>query len=190
MEAAFQPEQWIEHVDALRRMARALVADEGASEDLVQNTYLAALENPPPRPTRAWFGRVLRNRAYDARRKMRAHEEPLLVERETPSAAEVAQRLELHRVLVEVVGTLRDEDRQVIYLRYFEDQSPGVIARRLGIPEKTVKTRLHRSLQTLRSKLEARYGARQDGWRAIVATSLLGGSEPSWPRPWPQEELD
>lgn len=173
MEAAFQPEQWIEHADALRRMARALVSDEAQSEDLVQSAYLAALENPPPRPSRAWFGRVLRNRAVDARRKLRALDSSELAAGEAPSAAEVAQRLELHRVLVDAVESLREEDRRVVYLRYFQDRSPRVIAAQLGLPVKTVKTRLHRSLNRLREKLEARYGSGRDGWRALVATSLL-----------------
>jgi DNA-directed RNA polymerase specialized sigma24 family protein len=45
----------------LRRLASALAAHEADANDLMQQTYLAAIESPPPagRPLRPWLGRVL-----------------------------------------------------------------------------------------------------------------------------------
>jgi RNA polymerase sigma-70 factor (ECF subfamily) len=55
---------------------------------------------------------------------------------------------------------LNERDRQLLEMRYQEDLTHPVIARRLGIPEGTVKVRLHRA----RVKLRKLYG------RATVAT--------------------
>ena len=45
---------------------------------------------------------------------------------------------------------LSDRDRQLLELRYTEDLTQQAIARRLGIPEGTVKVRLHRARDKLR----------------------------------------
>src|SRR5690606_23864875 len=49
---------------ALRRLARALTADDATADDLVQDTWVAALRNPPgeDRPVRPWLSTVMRNR--------------------------------------------------------------------------------------------------------------------------------
>src|SRR5689334_19692922 len=54
----------------LRRLARALAIDGPAADDLVQETWLSALEHPPEsgRSPRPWLSRVLRNLAHNARR--------------------------------------------------------------------------------------------------------------------------
>ena len=51
----------------LTRLARRLVADSGAADDLVQETWLTALTRPPHhrRGIRGWLATVLRNRARD-----------------------------------------------------------------------------------------------------------------------------
>ncbi|MBC7974023.1 MAG: hypothetical protein H7138_03490, partial [Myxococcales bacterium] len=47
----------------LRRLARSLVQNPAAADDLVQDAYLLAAEQPPgdDRPLRPWLVRVLRN---------------------------------------------------------------------------------------------------------------------------------
>jgi RNA polymerase sigma-70 factor (ECF subfamily) len=56
------------------------------------------------------------------------------------------ERADLHAAL----SCLDDRDRQLLRLRYDEDLTQAVIARRLGIPEGTVKVRLHRVRNKLR----------------------------------------
>ena len=46
---------------------------------------------------------------------------------------------------------LSERDRRLLEMRYEEDLTQGTIARRLGIPEGTVKVRLHRARAKLRS---------------------------------------
>ena len=45
---------------------------------------------------------------------------------------------------------LGERDRRLLEMKYEEDLTQGMIARRLGIPEGTVKVRLHRAREKLR----------------------------------------
>jgi RNA polymerase sigma-70 factor (ECF subfamily) len=49
---------------------------------------------------------------------------------------------------------LGDRDQRVLRLRYAEDLTQGEVARLLGVPEGTVKVRLHRARRRLRRLLE------------------------------------
>jgi RNA polymerase sigma-70 factor, ECF subfamily len=58
------------------------------------------------------------------------------------------------RVSVEqALDTLGDGDRRLLRLRYAEDLTQSEVARRLGVPEGTVKVRLHRARRRLRGLL-------------------------------------
>ena len=60
------------------------------------------------------------------------------------------------RLTVEqALGTLAERDRRVLHLRYAEDLTQVEVARRMGLPEGTVKVRLHRARGRLRRALEA-----------------------------------
>jgi RNA polymerase sigma-70 factor (ECF subfamily) len=59
------------------------------------------------------------------------------------------------RVSVEqALARLEDADRRVLRLRYRDDLTQADVARRLGVPEGTVKVRLHRARGRLRAILE------------------------------------
>ncbi|HVS12220.1 MAG TPA: sigma-70 family RNA polymerase sigma factor [Planctomycetota bacterium] len=176
MKTAFRPEDWPRQVEALRRVARALVQDEDEREEALQKACLAALERGPGPPSLAWLRRVLRSRAFDAMRRRGLRSEQAFerrIEGVTPSAADIAQRLELHRAVVEAVSALREPYRQVVWLRYFEGLGPSAIALELGLPVKTVKTRLGRALRELRGRLERRFGSGSEGWRAVVVAAFV-----------------
>jgi RNA polymerase sigma-70 factor, ECF subfamily len=53
----------------------------------------------------------------------------------------------------QALGSLGDGDRHLLQLRYAEDLSQSEVARRLGVPEGTVKVRLHRARRRLRRLL-------------------------------------
>lgn len=52
--------------------------------------------------------------------------------------------------LHEALERLSERERRLLEMRYAEDLTQGAIARRLGIPEGTVKVRLHRARAKLR----------------------------------------
>lgn len=57
--------------------------------------------------------------------------------------------------VAQALGRLRDGDRTVLLLRYAEDLTQTEVARRLGLPDGTVKVRLHRARRRLRNVLES-----------------------------------
>ena len=165
----------------LQRLARGLAADEHAAADLAQETLVTALERPPRSagPLRGWLATVAANLARNARRSTRrrdqreraaAREERIEVSEGVEPSLE---RLELQRALFELVLALPAEQRTVLYLRYYEGQTPGEIARHLGESEKTVKSRQTRALAALRERLDARSGGDRRVWlEALVPLSI------------------
>src|SRR5512145_233265 len=64
-------ETLLRQADFLRALARGLLADEASSDDLVQSTWVAALERDgePLRKPQSWLSRVARNLAIQRRRE-------------------------------------------------------------------------------------------------------------------------
>ena len=152
-------------------MARRLVGGADC-DDVVQEAYLKAIELRPAGASGGWLATAVRHRGLDRlrrRRRRQDHEHRVAERAESLDAGQIARRLELHRNLAGAIQGLRADYRQVLYLRYFEDLGPVVIAARLGLPVKTVKTRLFRALEELRGVLRSRYGAGEDGWVAALA---------------------
>ena len=58
---------------------------------------------------------------------------------------------------------------QTQLLRYFEDQKPKNIARRQGIPVTTVRSRLDRALDILRSRLDNLHSGKRRAWCLLLA---------------------
>ncbi|MEM9378955.1 MAG: sigma-70 family RNA polymerase sigma factor [Planctomycetota bacterium] len=150
----------LRHGPFLRRLARSLVRDEHAAEDLVHDTWLAALRSAPAgsRDLRGWLATVLQRRATSRFRSQgRATEERYARERRTTvdSAESAALALERERLLLDAVESLDEPYRTAIYLRYREGLQPRRIAARLDLPSKTVATRLERGKAQLRRRLDS-----------------------------------
>src|SRR5215831_18684613 len=89
-------EDLLAHASFLRRLARALVDDPNASEDLVQEAWLAALRQPPAtdRPPRRWLAAVLRNlNRRRARADFRRSRREAAIVATQPTEAEAAEPL-------------------------------------------------------------------------------------------------
>ena len=164
-------EHLLSRAGRMRSLARALCADAAGAEDLVQDAFVAALEKGPARASSpsAWLARVLANLSTDRRRAESARRER---ERRTsraeavPSAGDLVERAEVQRRLVECVLALPEPYRATVLERWFEERTPDEIARRLGIPASTVRTRLARGLALLRERLEREEGR---SWMSALA---------------------
>lgn len=182
---------WLEeelaaHSQWVRRLARSLVHDETAAEDLVQDTWVAALAKPPSdrRALRGWLARVVRTLAWKQQRRVSTAPTTGL-EGEFPEGApgaELVERLELHRVLAEELRAIREPLRTTLLQRYIEGLSAAQIAQRSGVPAPTVRWRLQQGLEELRTRLDARFGGKRDTWMSALAFALpskgavVGGS--------------
>jgi RNA polymerase sigma-70 factor (ECF subfamily) len=171
------PETILAHAGGIHRLARALTREAEFADDVVQQTLTAALERPPMngQALGPWLARVARNWIANARR---TYQRRARIELEAarshalPSTHELVVRAEMQRELMAVVLALEARQRDVILLRYLENLAPREIAARLGVPVRTVHTRLARGLARLREEL------RRDGGRErwLDACLLLGGS--------------
>ncbi len=163
-----------------RGLARALVG-ESRGDDLLQASYLRAIQSPPRRagPLRAWFATVMRNTAKNQARsegRRRAREEDSArpeADGETPY--EIRARIEQRQVLAEQLLELPENLRTALVLRFEEGLKGPEIARRLGVPEGTVRWRLERGLERLREQLDTKHNGEREVWmRALTPLAGLG----------------
>lgn len=79
---------------------------------------------------------------------------------------------QLYALLDKLLEELDDEDRHIIRERYVAERTAVEIADELGVPAATVRTRLRRALQGLRSRLDERCGGRRAWAVAATGTAL------------------
>jgi len=157
----------------LRRLAMCLIHNRPDADDLVQETWLAAMRSPPEpgRPARPWLAQVLRNMVrMDSRGAARRRAREAASDAGEPPVGTdgVLERLELQRIIVVMVKELDEPLRTTLLLRYFEGREPSEIARAQGIPAGTVRWRISEGLLRLRERLDEAHGGRPDAWRALL----------------------
>lgn len=160
----------------LRRLARALVWDSDAAEDIVQETAIAAWLHRPDedRPLAPWLAKVARHEAADHRRgeQRRLARESHGSESDpasAPSPEQLLGDLQIHRTVAEELAALDEPFRRTVLLRYFDGLSAAEIARLDEIPAGTVRRRLKEGLDRLRVRLDARHGGERKRWLAALA---------------------
>ncbi|MFD4263736.1 sigma-70 family RNA polymerase sigma factor [Streptomyces sp. NPDC058534] len=149
---------------AQERRVRAVLALGGVPQadlpDGVQQVRLRLLERTAsgreaPRDVSAWAAVVASNLAMDwhrARRRQDRLGERLAALRQAdhPSGEDTSV---LSLAVAQGLDELPDAQRQVLVLRFFADLPVRGIAEELGIPEGTVKSRLHTAVRALRARL-------------------------------------
>jgi RNA polymerase sigma factor (sigma-70 family) len=168
----------------LRGFAQHLARDRAEADDMVQETCLAALRSAPDPggSMRPWLAQVLRNfrrkglRA-DTRRRTREVSATLLGEDQVASTETMLARLELQRMVSELVRDLEEPYRATILLRFFEGRTPTEMARAHGIPAGTVRWRLNEGLRRLRDRLDEAHGGSRESWKAILVAPVAAPVE-------------
>jgi len=167
------PAELIEHRAFVRSVVRRLLRDDALTDDIVQETMVRGLSAPRGlRSLRAWLARVGRNLALDElrRKERRARRERAVARPEKqPSAHQLTERLERHRLVVDAVLALPDPFRTTVLLRFYEQLTPARIASLQGVPVATVKSRLRRAMQLLRGDLDRQYGGNRSAWCLALA---------------------
>lgn len=141
------------HERVLFRVALRMLGDYADARDATQTAFIKAYERIASFDSRfrffSWMYRILLNECLNARRDRRPHEElsPQLVAGDSPfDALAVAER---RRRVQDALLQLSPEHRAVVVLRHFAELSYDDIAITLGVPAKTVKSRLYTARQRL-----------------------------------------
>jgi RNA polymerase sigma-70 factor (ECF subfamily) len=142
---------------SVRGLGRRIVGEAGA-DDVVQETFerlwrYAERFDPERGSLEAWALRIARNAALGQLRRMRRHE-PLIAEVRdpSPSPAEEAERAAVRSAVRQAVGRLpRDRRRPIEHV--LAGSTLVETARRLGVPEGTLKSRVRAAHSDLRGDL-------------------------------------
>lgn len=145
--------------DRLYAVARLILRGSDLAEDAVQEALVRAWQQLPnlrdPDRFDAWLYRLVVNACADQGRQLRRwsnHVRPLLLEASiSDDTGAVADREQLERGF----GRLKPEQRAVVVLHYYSGFPAAEIARMLGIPEGTARSRLHYATEAMRAALQA-----------------------------------
>jgi RNA polymerase sigma-70 factor (ECF subfamily) len=132
--------------------------------DATQNAFVRAYEGldsyDPNRRFFSWIYRIVVNECLNARRGQRPSE-PLSDAMEADPAAgplESAEATERSAAIDAALVRLSEDHRLVVVLRHFADLTYSEMSDALGVPEKTVKSRLFEARQRLGELLRLQPG--------------------------------
>jgi RNA polymerase sigma-70 factor, ECF subfamily len=149
------------------RYARALYGyverfspDLASADDIVQETFIRAWRHLPhlaadDRMVRPWLFRVARNLLIDASRAARSRPVTVAADDDLDLAHDDESSQVMDRELL--AGALRrlsPAHRTVLVETYYRGGTTATVARRLGIPHGTARSRLHYALRALRQQLQ------------------------------------
>jgi len=155
------------HYTAVYRLARAMLGDDGAAEDVLQETFLAAARAAGAYDGRGrfrpWLMRIARNRCLnrlESGRVRRATEPKAGIDPDTVASpragpagrATARQRQEAVRA---AIAGLPERQREAIGLYAFEQMTYREVAEVMQMPVNTVKTLIHRARANLARELES-----------------------------------
>lgn len=172
--ASFENEALPHHAD-LYRLAKWLLRDRDQAEDLVQETFVAALGSfhrfESGTNCRAWLVKIMyhtlsKRRRSDGRLRIVSDTEEQIAETvafEPPTPQNVTEE-----EVLEALERLPQRFQEIVILSDVEDMTYQEIAEALSIPTGTVMSRLHRGRRLLRGELAAYahslgIGARPEG---------------------------
>jgi RNA polymerase sigma-70 factor (ECF subfamily) len=149
------------HQSMVFSIAYHFLRDRCAAEEVAQDVFLklhtklGALESPDH--VKFWLRKTASHRSIDYARKRRSGAVALDDAPELSVDADPGDPF-LRERLKSLIASLPETPRMVMILRYQEELMPEEIAGVLGMPVRTVKSHLHRSLAMLREKIERSMG--------------------------------
>jgi len=160
------------HNRRLFRTARAILKDDAAAEDALQEAYLAFYRQADrfrgDASVATWLTRIVVNEALQTMRRTRRrgvvvpldlHDDTLppveaMVDAlDTNEPENAAMRTELRALIERKIDDLPDVFRSVFVIREVEEMTVEEVAQCLDVPEATVRTRLFRAKARLRESI-------------------------------------
>jgi len=150
-----------EHGRALLTFVAGITGNRPAAEDIVQETMLRAWRHvdrlSDGSGVRGWLLTVARNAAIDRARSLAARPEKLTAAPYQPLAhADHADSVVGAIDMLEVLRSLSDKHREILFELYYNDRTAREAAAHLGIPVGTAKSRAHHALRSLREFMDQR----------------------------------
>jgi RNA polymerase sigma-70 factor (ECF subfamily) len=150
----------------LVNMAYRFCRDHATAEEWAQEAFLRAFRFLDSWRQEAafstWLFSVAANVYRSQARRTRPPEVPLASEMPLPGLANPAEDAESDQrdeIIRRAVCSLPSKYREALVLYYFLEQDVAEVARVLGVPEGTVKARLHRGRGRLKGPLEKALGS-------------------------------
>jgi RNA polymerase sigma-70 factor (ECF subfamily) len=141
------------------RLATIMLRDPVSAEDVAHDAVVAAWEHRSrlrdPDAADAWFARIVANKCRDRLRDRSRHPVVELTPESVSIAPDSFRHLDDRDELGRAIDALTPDEQIVLGLRFGRDLQIAEIARRLGQPEGTIKSRLHLARMRLRAALTA-----------------------------------
>jgi RNA polymerase sigma-70 factor (ECF subfamily) len=153
-----------EHERPLVRYAQRLTGDLERARDIVQDTFLKLCRRGADEldgHLAEWLYTVCRNKALDVLRKERRMktlpEETIAVAEKDSAPDETAERRDTFERVLELVGRLPENQREVILLKFQRELSYREIAEVTGHSVSNVGFLIHQGVKTLRHRMKTHH---------------------------------
>lgn len=181
--AGLQPERWVEeHADVLYRYAMTRLRNNAVSEDMVQETFLAAIKSAdrfkPGLSERAWLMGILKHKVVDHIRK--ASRETIVDQQEVlelekskmfqwmgiptmrPERWHVNPRRafeqkEFWAVFQDCLSRLKPREHRAFVLKELEGEDTEAMCKELGITPNHLWVTVHRARNSLKACIEQKW---------------------------------
>ncbi|GHH44083.1 RNA polymerase sigma factor [Lentzea cavernae] len=157
------------YAPAVLRVASASLPSRADAEDVVQTTFVTAWRSresfdPAKGSLLVWLLTIARRRSIDVLRSRTRDENVVkaLHHADGGAADEPARPDQVvdRMVVLEAIGELPPQQRQVLLLAFYDDLTHEQIATNTGLPLGTVKSHLRRGMARLRQRWEVDGGTR------------------------------
>lgn len=169
------------HKDRVNAYASLMLRDTGEAQDVAQEALIRLWENRDKigiHGARPWLMRTTHNLCIDRIRRRRVRSEVddgetvMLTQADsTPGPRQLAESDQVGRLIQEALAALSPGDQAVVVMREIQGLPYDEIATALNVPLGTLKARLHRARDRLRSRL-TRAGVSHEPYRRESRNAL------------------